>query len=109
MVPKNQFFDYDAKYNGAVEEITPARISPEMTAEIQQLTREIYGYLGASGIIRVDFIIEEGVPVLLEVNTTPGMTATSFIPQQVHADGKKVGDVLMSIIQYHLENHKRDK
>lgn len=109
VVPKNQFFDYDAKYNGAVKEITPARISPEMTTEIQQLTREIYGYLGASGIIRVDFIIEEGVPVLLEVNTTPGMTATSFIPQQVHADGKKVGDVLMSIIQYHLENHKRDK
>ncbi|MDO5017472.1 MAG: D-alanine--D-alanine ligase [Porphyromonas sp.] len=103
VVPKNSFFDFDAKYNGAVEEITPARISEGMTAEIQQLTREIYGYLGASGIIRVDYIIEEGVPVLLEVNTTPGMTATSFIPQQIRAAGKKVGDVLASIINYHLK------
>lgn len=102
VVPKNEFFDYDAKYNGAVDEITPARISTEMTTEIQQLTREIYGYLGASGIIRVDFIIEEGTPVLLEVNTTPGMTATSFIPQQVAADGRVMGEVLTNIIQYHL-------
>lgn len=106
VVPKNEFFDYDAKYNGAVEEITPARIAPEMTAEIQQLTREIYGYLGASGIIRVDYIIQEGTPILLEVNTTPGMTATSFIPQQVAADGKKMGEVLESIINYHLSKRK---
>lgn len=102
VVSKNTFFDYDAKYNGAVEEITPARISEELTSEIQQLTREIYGYLGASGIIRVDFIIEEGIPVLLEVNTTPGMTATSFIPQQVAAAGLDIGEVLESIINYHL-------
>lgn len=107
VVPKNTFFDYAAKYNGEVEEITPARLSPEMTQEIQQLTREIYGYLGASGIIRVDYIIENNTPVLLEVNTTPGMTATSFIPQQVHADHKEVGDVLQSIINYHLSKSKR--
>lgn len=106
VIPKNKFFDYDAKYNGAVEEITPARISAEMTAEIQHLTREIYGHLGASGIIRVDFIIENGTPVLLEVNTTPGMTATSFIPQQIAADGKSVGDVLEGIINYHLSKTK---
>lgn len=102
VVPKNEFFDYDAKYNGAVEEITPARISEKMTAEIQQLTHEIYGYLGARGIIRVDFIIQNDVPVLLEVNTTPGMTATSFIPQQVRADGRNMRDVLVGIINYHL-------
>lgn len=103
VVPKNEFFDYDAKYNGAVEEITPARISDEMTAEIQQLTREIYGYLDARGIIRADFIIQDGIPVLLEVNTTPGMTATSFIPQQVRADGKEMKDVLEGIINFHLK------
>lgn len=102
VVPKNSFFDYDAKYNGQVEEITPARISMAMTAEIQKLTREIYGHLGASGIIRVDYIIRDGVPILLEVNTTPGMTATSFIPQQVAAAGLQVGEVLESIINYHL-------
>lgn len=103
VVPKNEFFDYDAKYNGAVEEITPARISDEMTSEIQQLTREIYGYLDARGIIRADFIIQDGIPVLLEVNTTPGMTATSFIPQQVRADGKEMKDVLEGIINFHLK------
>lgn len=102
VVPKNEFFDFDAKYNGAVEEITPARISPEMTTEIQQLTREIYHHLGAKGIIRVDYIIQDGVPFLLEVNTTPGMTATSFIPQQVRADGREMRDVLEGIINFHL-------
>ncbi|MBR8703486.1 D-alanine--D-alanine ligase [Porphyromonas levii] len=107
VVPKRAFFDYDAKYNGAVEEITPARIGDMMTTEIQQLTREIYGYLGASGIIRVDYIIEDGRPILLEVNTTPGMTATSFIPQQVAADGKDIGTVLEGIINYHLSRKRR--
>lgn len=104
VVPKNEFFDYDAKYNGAVEEITPARISEQMSAEIKQLTREIYGYLDARGIIRVDYIIQDGIPVLLEVNTTPGMTATSFIPQQVRADGREMKDVLEGIINFHLNN-----
>ncbi len=103
VVSHNEFFDYDAKYNGQVEEITPARISNELTSRIQDLTREIYVHLAASGIIRVDFIIEEGKPVLLEVNTTPGMTATSFIPQQVSAAGLDMGKVLTSIINYNLK------
>ncbi|MDO5036441.1 MAG: D-alanine--D-alanine ligase [Porphyromonas sp.] len=107
VVPKNEFFDYDAKYHGAVEEITPARITEEMTNRIQELSCQIYGYLGASGIIRVDYIIQDGVPVLLEVNTTPGMTGTSFIPQQVRADGKTMEEVLVSIIDFHLEKHKK--
>jgi D-alanine-D-alanine ligase len=98
IVPANEFFDYDAKYNGQVEEITPARLSPEMTARVQELTRRIYGYLGAKGIIRVDYIIIDGTPHLLEVNTTPGMTATSFIPQQVRAAGLDISYVMDQVI-----------
>lgn len=99
VVPKNSFFDFDAKYNGAVEEITPARIAPELTTQIQELTRAIYRHVDARGIIRVDYIIEgDGIPTLLEVNTTPGMTPTSFIPQQVQAAGLTMTQLLTDLI-----------
>lgn len=103
VVTKNEFFDYEAKYEGAVEEITPARISERMTNEIQSLTKKIYKLIGAKGIIRVDYIISNGTPFLLEVNTTPGMTATSFIPQQVAAAGLNITEVLTSIIEDELK------
>jgi len=100
VVPANEFFDYGAKYNGEVQEITPARISDELTDKVRNLTADIYRLTGAKGIIRVDYIIpEDGVPTLLEVNTTPGMTATSFIPQQVAAMNKNMTDVLTAIIE----------
>ena len=103
VVPKNSFFDFEAKYHGAVEEITPARISSQLTAEIQALTRQIYQHIDARGIIRVDYIIEpDGIPTLLEVNTTPGMTPTSFIPQQVAAAGLTMTQLLSDLIQDHL-------
>ncbi|GAD05355.1 D-alanine--D-alanine ligase [Porphyromonas crevioricanis] len=103
VVSKNEFFDYEAKYQGAVEEITPARISPELTLHIQDLTKKIYKYVSAHGIIRVDYIVSpEGVPFLLEVNTTPGMTSTSFIPQQVTAAGLCMKQVLTDIISQDL-------
>lgn len=99
VVTHNRFFDYDAKYNGAVEEITPARIPAEQFAHIQHLTGEIYKHLDTKGIIRVDYIIEaDGQPTLLEVNTTPGMTGTSFIPQQVAAAGMNMPSLLTEII-----------
>lgn len=100
VVAHNEFFDFDAKYNGAVEEITPARISDEATRLIQTMTARIYELLNARGIIRVDYIIEaDGIPTLLEVNTTPGMTPTSFIPQQVRAAGMDMKEVLCTIIR----------
>lgn len=98
VVSKKEFFDLDAKYNGAVEEITPARLSAEMTAKVQETTKKIYGYIGAKGIIRVDYIIIGDTPHLLEVNTTPGMTATSFIPQEVRAAGLDIKDVMDDVI-----------
>ncbi|WP_455497308.1 D-alanine--D-alanine ligase [Coprobacter sp.] len=100
VVSKNEFFDYEAKYTASkVDEITPARLSGEMTAEVQECTSRIYDVLGCKGIIRVDYIIIEDVPYLLEVNTTPGMTETSFIPQQVKAAGMDMKDVLTEIIE----------
>jgi len=100
VVPKTDFFDYDAKYNGKVEEITPARIPDELRDRIQDLTAKIYDLIGCHGIIRNDYIITDGDKInLLEVNTTPGMTATSFIPQQIRAAGLNLTDVLTEIIE----------
>ena len=103
VVPKNEFFDFDAKYKGEVEEITPARISTSLTERVQKLTSAIYDILGCKGIVRIDYIISEGDVInLLEVNTTPGMTATSFIPQQVAAAGLEIKDVMTEIIENEL-------
>ena len=111
MVTSNEFFDYDAKYNGQVEEITPARIPDSVRDEVQALTLKIYDILGCKGIMRVEYILtgdeakrrvgEEGgwTINLLEVNTTPGMTATSFIPQQIRAAGLEIGEVLSEIVE----------
>lgn len=100
VVTHNEYFDYKAKYNGESDEITPARIPDELRDRVQALTSAIYDILGASGIIRIDYIITEGGKVnLLEVNTTPGMTATSFIPQQVRAAGLDIKDVMTDIIE----------
>ena len=108
VVPKSEFFDYDAKYNGAVDEITPARLPEETTARVKELTHRIYRHLRAAGIIRVDYFIEsDGTPVLLEVNTTPGMTATSFIPQQIRAAGLAPGKVLEGIIDFLYHRSRR--
>ena len=105
VVTSNEFFDYDAKYNGQVDEITPARIPDAVRDEVQAVTLKIYDLLGCKGIIRVDYILTEGWTInLLEVNTTPGMTATSFIPQQIRAAGLEIGEVLSDIIEDQLLN-----
>lgn len=103
VVPKNEFFDYDAKYKGQVDEITPARIPDEVRDKVQAMTLRIYDILGCQGIIRTDYILTDGWKInLLEINTTPGMTATSFIPQQVRAAGLDIKDVLTDIIEDRL-------
>ena len=104
VVTSNEFFDYDAKYNGQVQEITPARLSPETSDRVAKITSAIYDILHANGIIRIDYIIsktKDGQDKInmLEINTTPGMTATSFIPQQVRAAGLEMKDVLSDIVE----------
>lgn len=100
VVTSNEFFDYNAKYNGQVEEITPARISEALTEKIQELTARIYDLVGAKGFIRADYIIKFDEPYLLEVNTTPGMTVTSFIPQQVKVAGLDITEVFTEIVEH---------
>ncbi len=108
VVTENEFFDYNAKYNGQVREITPARLSPATTERVKNETLNIYEILGCRGIIRIDYILtgDKGCEKInmLEINTTPGMTATSFIPQQVKAAGKDIGCVLAEIIEDAFEN-----
>ena len=100
VVTSNEFFDYDAKYNGQVDEITPARIPEDVAERVSKITSHIYDILHCNGIIRIDYIIsKEGKINMLEVNTTPGMTATSFIPQQVRAAGLDIKDVLTDIVE----------
>lgn len=103
VVTSQEFFDYDAKYNGKVSEITPARIADETAKRVSEMTKRIYKILGCYGLIRIDYILSGEVDNeqinMLEINTTPGMTATSFIPQQIRAAGRKPGDVLSEIIE----------
>lgn len=103
VVTTQEFFDYDAKYNHKSEEITPARIAPATAERVSEMTRRIYRRLGCYGIIRIDYILSgaagEETINLLEINTTPGMTAANFIPQQVRAAGLDIKDVLSDIIE----------
>ena len=89
VVTNNEFFDYDAKYNGQVQEITPARLNPDTAKRVAEETSRIYDILRANGIIRIDYIIQKESDgsdkiMMLEINTTPGMTATSFKIGRAH-------------------------
>lgn len=101
-----EFFDYEAKYEGKSDEITPARIAPETARRVSECTKYLYECLGCYGIIRIDYILsgEAGHEEIniLEINTTPGMTPASFIPQQVRASEFEIKDVLSEIIEGRL-------
>ena len=104
VLPKKEFFDFEAKYTrGMTDEITPARLSAELTGDCRQLASRIYDLCNCSGIVRIDFILKNGTFYFLEVNTTPGMTATSFIPQQIAAMGKDLKEMLTMIIHDKLD------
>lgn len=100
VLPKKEFFDFEAKYTkGMTEEITPARISSELTEKCQQLASKVYDLCNCRGIVRIDFILKDGAFYFLEANTTPGMTATSFIPQQIEAMNMSLKEMLSMIIK----------
>ncbi|MDR1756966.1 MAG: D-alanine--D-alanine ligase [Culturomica sp.] len=99
VVPKKEFFDFEAKYDASMsDEIIPGRFSGEVMEKIRDMASEIYDVLRCRGIIRIDgFVVGEEV-VMLEVNTTPGMTANSFIPKMVQVAGARLRDILSEII-----------
>ena len=99
ILTKNEFFDYEAKYiPGAAEEITPARLPKDLFEKCQDISSDVYDFCECAGIIRVDFILKENEFYFLEVNTVPGMTETSFIPQQINAMGLTLKEIITRII-----------
>lgn len=99
IISETEFFDYEAKYKGLAEEITPARIEPELAKKCQTLASNIYDYTHSRGIVRIDFIIKGNQLYFLELNSIPGMTKESIIPQQIRAMGLKVETVLQKVIE----------
>lgn len=87
IVTENEFFDYEAKYLGQSKEITPARLSEKQTEDVQQQTERIFKLLKLKGFARAEFIFHNGEPHFIEINTCPGMTAASIVPQQLKAAG----------------------
>ena len=99
IITDNEFFDYEAKYNGHSKEVCPAQIPDVLRDEIQEVSKKIYAHLGCSGLVRVDYIASEDGLYFLEVNTIPGMTAASLVPQMVRVAGLQMTDFLTTIIE----------
>lgn len=99
IVPKAEFFTYEAKYEGASEEITPAELSGDLTLQCQELSKKLYKVLSCKGVVRFDFILVGDQFFLLEANTIPGMSEASIIPQQARAYGWSIGKLLDVIIE----------
>ena len=99
IITENEFFDYEAKYNGHSREVCPAQIPDALRDEIQEVSKKIYAHLGCSGLVRVDYIASEEGLYFLEVNTIPGMTAASLVPQMVRAGGLDMTDFLTTVIE----------
>ncbi|RRQ46485.1 D-alanine--D-alanine ligase [Chryseobacterium sp. SC28] len=93
IVPDKEFFDYEAKYEGASQEITPARIDEETTKKVEETAIQAYKSLGMSGFSRSEFIIVDGIPYLLEMNTNPGFSPASILPQQAKIYGISIKDL----------------
>jgi len=103
IVSKNDFFDYEAKYQGCSDEITPARINDAITKEIQSISKNIYSLLNLNGIIRIDFIIVNDTPFIIEVNTIPGLSSESIIPKMAQSIGLSLEDLFLKIIENNLK------
>lgn len=99
IVPKNEYFDYEAKYLGASQEICPARVNEKDTLGVQNAAIEVFRRLGCKGLVRMDFILsEEGTPYFIELNPNPGMTPASLVPQMVRVAGMTMEDFLSNLL-----------
>lgn len=103
IVSENDFFDYEAKYHGKSQEITPARISEEMTQKVGDIAKRAYDILKMKGFTRSEFIFVDGEPYMLEMNTIPGLTTESLIPQQAKAAGISLEDLFTNAIELALK------
>ena len=99
IITENEFFDYEAKYQGLSREVCPAQIPDELRDRIQEVSKKIYAHLGCAGLVRVDYICSGDDLYFLEVNTIPGMTSASLVPQMVRAAGLSMTDFLTMVIE----------
>ena len=104
IVTQNDFFDYEAKYLGKSEEITPARISDEIHKKLETLATHVYQILNMNGFSRSEYILVKGEPFFLEMNTVPGLTAESLIPQQAAQAGISLQELFHNAIKMALKN-----
>lgn len=104
IVSENDFFDYEAKYEGKSQEITPARISKDYEEKTRKVAKQIYEVLGMTGFSRSEFIFKNDEPYLLEVNTVPGLTKESILPQQAAAAGISMIDLFSNAIEEAMNN-----
>ncbi len=100
----NEFFDYEAKYLGKSQEITPARVSDEVRNEVQRQAKFIYELLQLRSIARIDFMVVGGVPHVIEVNTTPGFSPASIVPQMIKCEGGSIKEFWEEIVAVELKN-----
>ncbi|MDG1333073.1 MAG: D-alanine--D-alanine ligase [Crocinitomicaceae bacterium] len=103
IVTENAFFDFEAKYQGLSDEITPARISEELTLQVQEISKEIYQLMQLRSIARIDYMIVKGIPFVIEVNTTPGFSAESIVPKMINASGQTIKQFWTDIVEAELE------
>ncbi len=99
IVTENEYFDYDAKYNGRSQEICPAPVSDELASRVQETTARVYRHLGCKGVVRMDYIAAQDGLYFLEVNTIPGMTSASLVPRMVRTAGLDMTDFLTTVIE----------
>lgn len=104
IVTENAFFDFEAKYQGLSDEITPARISEELTIQVQEISKEIYQLMQLRSIARIDYMIVKGIPYVIEVNTTPGFSAESIVPKMIKASGQTIKEFWTDIVDAELES-----
>ena len=105
IVSESDFFDYEAKYLGKSQEITPARISDELTKQTQDLTVKIYQLLQMRSLARVDFMIVDDVPYVIEVNTTPGFSSESLVPKMLKYAEISIGDFWKEIYAFERKQY----
>jgi len=106
IVSKREFFDFEAKYEGASEEITPARIEQELYDNICRQGEQLYDFFGLKGIVRIDFIIQHNAPFLIEINSIPGLSPASIVPQQLEYKGWQLQDFFGRLLLETIEQHK---
>jgi D-alanine-D-alanine ligase len=104
IVSETEFFDYEAKYSGKSQEITPARINTALTLAVQERAKFIYDLLGLRSVARIDFMIVNNEPYVIEVNTTPGFSPASIVPQMLNAAQISITDFWSEIIQVELSD-----